>query len=194
MITESSFDDVHDCQECYRLLLYALSNPGEIVSVKEQACKLGEGNGVLLMLALTLLDKETSFFVADDEGFSKTVAELTYSKPVKDGANFIFVTRSCSTEDITDIFSGASPGSLPEPHTSSVLIITVDGFEDEPACTLKGPGIKQSKRVGLGEYAKRWIAQRDAMEYEYPMGVDLYFAASNGELMAIPRKVTMEGR
>jgi len=147
----------------------------------------------LLTVALMLLDKETSFSAVDNEAFAKTAADLTYSKQVSEKADFIFVTEKCSREDIADIFSRATPGSLVEPHTNSVLIIAVDKFEETSCCCLIGPGINVSKQAGLTAYAKQWIVQRDLMEYEYPTGVDIYFVTARGELMAIPRKVRMEG-
>lgn len=193
MINECVFDDVHDCQESFRLLLQAISNPGQIVSIDEYASKLNEENNVFITIALTLLDKETSFMSVDNGVFSKTVAELTYSKRVEDNAGFIFVTEKCTHEIISDLFSKASPGTFVEPHTNSVLIVAIDKFEDSDTCYLLGPGIKGMKNVGLSEYTRKWIEERDSMGYEYPTGVDMYFVTEKGELMGIPRKVKMEG-
>ena len=193
MIKESTFDEVHDCQGSFRCLLYAVSNPGEIVDIQDYAQKLEGENRAMLMLALTLLDKETSYWVADNDGFSKTLTELTYSRPAKEKAGFIFITGICSDDAIDNIFAKASPGSLVEPHTNSVLIIAVEDFAHKSTCSLKGPGIKTSKAAGLSDYAKKWLNKRDLMEYEYPAGVDLVFISSDGAMIAIPRKVKMEG-
>lgn len=193
MIKEGIFDEVHDCQETFRLLLYAISNPGEIVSISEYAKKLEDKNQVMLLLALTLLDKETTFMVAGNEFFAKIVAELTYSRQAEAYANYIFISEKCSPELREKIFFQATPGTLVDPHTNSVLIIGVDQFDKSASCLLKGPGINGSKRAAFSEYAKQWILQRDSLEYEYPTGIDLYFVTPQGELMAIPRKVSMEG-
>lgn len=193
MIKENVFDEVHDCQGTFRYLLHAISNPGEIVDIQEYAQKLEGDHRAMLMLALTLLDKETSFWVADNDAFSKTLAELTYSRLAEERAGFIFITGTCPEDVIDSVFEKATPGSLIEPHTNSVLIIAIDDFNPKSTCTLKGPGIKTVKTVGLPEYAKKWLSKRDEMEYEYPAGVDLYFVSTKGALMAIPRKVKMEG-
>lgn len=193
MIKESAFDEVHDCQGSFRCLLHAVSNPGEIVNIGEYAKKLEGENRAMLMLALTLLDKETSHWAVGDEEFSKTLTGLTYSRRTEEKAGFIFITGTCTDEAMEEIFAGASPGSLVEPHTNSVLIIAVEGFCQKGTCLLKGPGIKGSKAAGLPDYAKKWLDKRDRMEYEYPTGVDLFYISSDGALMAIPRKVEMEG-
>jgi alpha-D-ribose 1-methylphosphonate 5-triphosphate synthase subunit PhnH len=193
MIKESVFDEVHDCQGSFRCLLHAISNPGEIVDFQEYACKFEGDHCIMLMLALTLLDKETSHWVVDNKAFSRTLTELTYSRPTEEKAGFIFITRTCSEAVIDSVFAEATPGSLVEPHTNSILMIAVDDFEQNGTCTLKGPGIKELKAAGLSTYARMWISKRDRMEYEYPEGVDIFFVSAKGALMAIPRKVKMEG-
>jgi len=193
MIQDSIFDEVHDCQETFRLLLYAISNPGEIVGIGKYARNLEDEDKIMLLLALTLLDKETSFMVVGSNLLTKTAANLTYSKEREAYANFIFVAERCSPELMENIFSKTTPGTLVEPHTNSVLIIGVDQFDQSGSCLLKGPGINGCKRAALSGYARQWILLRDSIEYEYPTGIDLYFVTPQGELMAIPRKVSMEG-
>jgi alpha-D-ribose 1-methylphosphonate 5-triphosphate synthase subunit PhnH len=109
MIEESTFDDVHNCQETFRLLLQAISNPGDIVAIKDHAKRLQAEHGVMLTLALTLLDKETSFWIADNEVFAKTVAEITYAKKLANQAGFIFVTNKCTDEAIQYIMAKTTP-------------------------------------------------------------------------------------
>ncbi len=193
MLGENSFDEVHDCQATFRLMLHAISNPGEIVCIDEYAGKLNEEDGVMLMIALTLLDKETKFFAAGNREFAKAVTELTYSRHTNESAGFIFITKKIQNSDIAGIFARATPGTLVEPHTGSILLISVEGFDNEASCVMKGPGIDESKKAGLTEYAKRWIMQRNLMGYEYPAGIDIFFVTDFGEIMAIPRKVKMEG-
>lgn len=194
MFEENSFDEVFDCQESFRLLLYAVSNPGEIVTgVRKHPEVKEEIDGRLMTLALTLLDKETSFSGENSALFAKTAAELTYSKLIDKNADFYFITEKSSPEGIKDIFSRVTPGSLVEPHRGSVLIIAVNAFEEEGSCILTGPGIKGAKQARLSQYAKQWIAQRDLNNYEYPTGIDLYFVSPLGEIMSVPRKVKMEG-
>jgi alpha-D-ribose 1-methylphosphonate 5-triphosphate synthase subunit PhnH len=198
MINENSFDEVHDCQEAFRKILFAVSNPGLTVSIADQANKLQTSKSVFLTIALSLLDKETSYCVLDDEDLSQTISDLTYSNKTGYGdpeksTGFIFVTEKCGSEEMEGIIDWAFPGTLIEPHTSSTLVIGIDGFENFETCRLKGPGIKDSIGAGLPEYAKAWVRQRDLMGYEFPTGIDLYFAALSGDLLMIPRKVKMEG-
>lgn len=197
MINENSFDDVHDCQEAFRNILYAISNPGRIASISEQANKLQTEKSAVLTIALTLLDKETSYCVADNEDFAKTISELTYSSKVNfkssdKSAGIIFVTEECGPDEINGIIGWANPGTLIEPHTSSILVVVVDKFNDTETCRLKGPGINEAISVGLPEYAREWIRQRDLIGYEFPTGIDIYFVTASGEIMIIPRKVSLK--
>lgn len=193
MIDESTFDEVQDCQEIFRLLLHAASYPGEIVSIAAQAGKLAEKDKILLSLAFTLLDKETTFTVVDNDILAQTIAQLTYAKSLKEQAGLIFITKHYQSVEMNEIIAQAAPGTLTEPHLNSVLFIMVDGFVETGTVNLQGPGIKDSKPVGLTEYAIEWLNQRDRMEYEYPTGIDIFLVTLTGEIMAIPRKIKMEG-
>ncbi|MGB4438325.1 MAG: phosphonate C-P lyase system protein PhnH [Sedimentibacter sp.] len=193
MVQNSTFDYLHDCQETFRLMLHAISNPGEIVNINKQAEKLDDKFGHLLVLALTLLDKETSYCVADNKIFDKMLGQLTYALHKDEMANYIFTSEKCSSEIICDILSKSNPGSLVDPHESTTLIISADRLENPVSLCLTGPGIKDSKTIEVSEYVKQWILKRDLMEYEYPLGVDIFFVTKKGELLSIPRKVKMKG-
>jgi alpha-D-ribose 1-methylphosphonate 5-triphosphate synthase subunit PhnH len=193
MIAANTFDEVHDCQAVFRQLLRAISNPGEIVSIAAPAANFHEPDGAMLALALTFLDKETVFTVVDDALLAQTFAQITYAGSREAQAGFIFITQPCAAGDIRAILEKATPGTLVEPHTGSTLFISVPEFPDTDSARLSGPGVQKSRSVGLTDYAKAWLEARDRMEYEYPMGIDLIFVTPAGDLMAIPRKITMEG-
>jgi alpha-D-ribose 1-methylphosphonate 5-triphosphate synthase subunit PhnH len=193
MIQANAFDEVHDCQDVFRQLLQAISNPGAIVSIAASAAKLDDEGGAMLALALTLLDRETVFSVVDDALLAQSFAQLTYAGNRDVQAGFIFITKPCEAENIGKVLERATPGTLTEPHTGSTLFVSVPEFPGAASARLSGPGIKGARSVGLSDYAKAWLAARDRIEYEYPMGIDLIFVTPGGDVMAIPRKITMEG-
>lgn len=194
MILESDFDDVHDCQEAFRRLLYAASHPGEPVRISPYPGGSREGSdAALLMLALTLLDKETSFGAADNPAFARTVTELAYARQTASQPQFLFATGQLDNGRIMELLSAAAAGTLEEPHKSTTLLVAVEKLPEESGYRLRGPGIKGQRAVRLPAYARQWVACRDAMGCEYPAGVDLFFVSPDGECLAIPRKITVEG-
>lgn len=193
MVQNNMFDYIHDSQETFRLMLDAVSNPGQIVSISKQMEKSEDNLRHLLVIALTLLDNETSYSVVDDDGFEKLLGQVTYADNKDEMASYIFVSQKCSAEKITEILTKSNPGTMTDPHTSSTLIISADEDEKSVLISLLGPGIKSSKTVEIHEYVKQWIIQRDKINYEYPLGIDMYFVSRNGDLLSIPRKVKMKG-
>jgi alpha-D-ribose 1-methylphosphonate 5-triphosphate synthase subunit PhnH len=174
-------------------MLHAISNPGEIVNIKNHAEKIRDDYEHLLALALTLLDKETSYCVSDNEMLDMLLGQSTYANHKDENADYIFVSEKCTEEKINDVLSKSSPGTLVDPHKSSTLIIYSDRLEDHVSLCLSGPGIKNSKTIEVSDYLKQWISKRDLIEYEYPLGVDLFFITKEGKLLSIPRRVKMKG-
>ena len=195
MIETLIFDEVHDCQEAFRLLLKALSNPGEIVDIGTIMRKMEEDKPELFLLAATLMDKESKFSVVGDEKLAEKMKHYTYAA-ISDieEADFLFAPESCSDNMMSEIIGKVKPGTLIEPHTNCVLVIGIDGIPKEETCKIYGPGVDGVRGVRIPDYAVKWIRQRDEMEFEYPTGLDLYFVTDKGELLALPRKVKMEGR
>lgn len=193
MTNTERFDFVHDSQETFRLMLYAISNPGEIVNIADMINKISDDHSHLLVTALTLLDKETSYAVIGDKKLEEVIGQLTYANKVNEKASYIFVNKECSKEEISNVFKKANPGTMIDPYISSTIIISAPIVKDALKVSIEGPGVKDAKEIKISEYIKEWIEQRDTARYEYPLGVDLYFVSSNGDLLSIPRKVKMRG-
>ena len=63
-----------------------------------------------------------------------------------------------------------------------------------PDQTLQGPGIQETRTVLLPTQAWMWLEVRDAMQYEFPCGVDMFFVTPKGEWVGIPRTTKIGGR
>ena len=184
-----NFDIVFDSQKVFRLILEAMSNPGTVVNICDCADKLYGDNPVFLAVAITLLDNEVSFHACENTSLSDEIASLTFAKkdPIE-SADFIFAGTPRSAECAIE---NAKYGTLADPHKSATVIVKNDGV---PACllTLTGPGIDGRTTIQTTQTAADAIAIRDALNYEYPEGIDLIFISSAGELFAIPRLTRME--
>ena len=181
-----SFDAVYDSQKVYRLILEAMSSPGEIVNIKEYADKLYGSYPAFLAVAMTLLDNEVSFHVCGNNPLTDEIASLALAKWEKiEAADFIFV---CDLNYMEYAIETAKCGTLADPHKSATVIIQNNGIS-ALCLTLSGPGIDGQAEVMLTQAAKDAITIRDAHNYEYPQGIDLLFISGAGELLAIPRLV-----
>ena len=183
------FDMVFDSQKVFRNILYAMSNPGKVVDIKERTDKLFGNYRTFLTIAMTLLDNEVSFNACDNDLLTKDIASLTLAKWERmEAADFIFIRESVHMEYVIE---NAKYGTLADPHKSATIIIHDD---NEPVCNiiLSGPGIDRQKEISSSQIVKDAIIMRDAQCYEYPQGIDFLFVAGDGGLFAISRLTRME--
>ncbi|MDR0490169.1 MAG: phosphonate C-P lyase system protein PhnH [Oscillospiraceae bacterium] len=179
-----NFDIVFDSQKTFRRILEAVSNPVRTVNINECAEKLFGDHQVFLAVAMTFLDNEVSFYTCDNSALSNEIEYLTLARQDKlDSADFVFVSNP---NKIKNVIENAKCGTLSNPHKSATVIIRNDG---EPICqlTFSGPGIDGYVTIQATNAVKNAVSLRDMQNYEYPQGIDLIFASSNGELFAIPR-------
>ena len=181
-----NFDLVFDSQMIYRLILRAMSNPGEIVSLQKYAIKLYGDDPVLLAVALTLLDNEVSFHVFGNNSLSDEISSLTHAEPDEiEAADFIFV---CDIDYLELAIENAKSGTLNDPHKSATVIIQNDTVPSLHT-TFSGPGIDGQSQHILTQTVTDAIMLRDKLNFEYPLGIDFLFISSFGEMLAIPRLV-----
>ena len=63
--------------------------------------------------------------------------------------------------------------------------------EETPECTItiQGPGVKDQMKISVSNLIKYTLDQREAQNYEYPEGVDMFFVTKQGRILCIPRLV-----
>jgi alpha-D-ribose 1-methylphosphonate 5-triphosphate synthase subunit PhnH len=187
-------DAVHDLQRVFRKILAATASPGAIVDLAGEAelldLELPLNRGILLV-ALALLDGETSFAVdsADRGAHGETVSHMTYAKATRpEEADFVFVLGGA---DPAGAIAAARIGTLVDPHLGATIVVEVESLEEEGgALELSGPGIESLARLGVRPAAvpgAGWIAARAAKNREFPLGVDLILVDSRCRLAALPR-------
>lgn len=181
-----SFDEVFDGQKVFRKVLEAMSNPGRILLISEQAEKMYGDNGSFLALAMTLLDNEVSFYVPNNKELAKNISLLTLSTEEKpERADFIFVEKE---EMLEEVIQKAKCGTLEDPQKSATIIIKANGPCDK-ICSLYGAGIDGIQKFQIPDVAERAMEFKKKQNYEYPQGIDMMFITSAGELLCIPRLV-----
>ncbi len=181
------FDEVHDSQMVFRLILKAMSNPLEIVNIKQITNKLFGQYPAFLALALTLIDSKTSFCTTYERELEQDISSLTLGKNTEiSDADFVFVSKP---ELMSELMQKVKCGTLLKPHQSATFIIQIDeksNSEEKKIC-LYGPGIKNTAEIIANENVYRTISYRDEMHFEYPEGIDLIFVDTEGNMFAVPR-------
>ncbi len=187
------FDPVHDSQAAFRKMLRALSRPGLVENISTQAACVDVQLGIepaLLVLALVLLDAETSFHWDGPgaESATETLSRLCYAtaKPAED-ADFIFAVGG--EQALARAFSLARLGSLIDPHQGATLIGLVDSIKGQGTLALSGPGIEGESRVSLelSGGSDSWLERRAERNMEFPLGIDAFLVGRDGSLLGIPR-------
>ena len=187
MKTIHNFNEVFDGQKVFRKILDAMSRPGEVVDLQEEAGKMWGENKTLLAIAMTLVDNQVSFNTQEERTLAEEIATLTLSHEVPvEEADFIFVT--CK-EELSKVIEQVKEGDLTNPHKGATLIITAEDIWDHPI-TISGPGIDGVKQMSVpADNTVRTLTIRDAMQHEYPEGIDLIFVTKTSKVFCLPRLV-----
>ena len=184
-----TFDDVFDTQKIFRLLLEAMANPSRMVSIRQAQEKLYGSRKEMLALAMTLLDKNTSFTTFHHEELDEQIVLLTHGeKQETEQADYIFVTRP---EQLEEAFGKAKRGTLENPHASATLLILYEDRERKPYC-ISGPGVDGNVIFDGPALLEEAFRLREEQEYAYPQGTDMIFVSEEGKLFCIPRMVKKE--
>jgi len=198
-MTTMFFDSVHDVQRAFRKLVDAMSRPGLVVDLGEQANKLepvGPCLSSTLLAAIMLMDTEVAFHVcsrhcAETIGLLK---ELTNAKTAAAGeADFVFVLRDSADGGLEEAIRRAKSGDLIDPHLSATIIVEVEEVAEDGELRLTGPGIDGERFVRIGAEGD-WLAAREEKNREFPMGVDMIFVDARHRAVCLPRTTQIAAR
>lgn len=94
-----------------------------------------------------------------------------------------------------EVLRHAKQGTYVDPHKSATIILLCGSINGTEQLNLCRPGVKDVKTVWVSPYIKKVIALRNSLQIEYPLGVDLVFTDSSGNLLGIPRftKIVEQG-
>jgi alpha-D-ribose 1-methylphosphonate 5-triphosphate synthase subunit PhnH len=189
---ETGFDNVHDTQQVYRRLLDTLSRPGTTASIAaaEKLLFSEPLHNFIAAAALTLLDNEVTFHIAlpGAEALSNWIRQSTFSRSAEpEEADYIFASGS-----ETPAWASKLKNGLPEfPETSASLLLTIDNCmaseEGSSVYLLQGPGIRGEATICVGGLEPAWMLVREALNEEFPRGIDIWLLDKNGNLIGIPR-------
>lgn len=187
------FDFVHDGQKVFRELLSAMANPGQVRRIGKQAGKFKGDYASLLALGCTLLDNEKQMYVEKNPRLSAELHNLTLCREAElDHADYVFLSSEMNYGSMEQILKNVKCGTYADPQESATIFLLCSETEGEEEMTLRGPGVDGERKMWVYPYIRKVIRLRNALEIEYPLGVDLVFVDGSGNLIGIPRLVKID--
>ena len=120
----------------------------------------------------------------------KRIQQLTYAKKASIvQADYIFLTQEVSAAKVCEVIAEAKKGTLLNPHASATLFIEVADLgasNNAERMFIKGPGIKGEKTISAFG-ANNWLQAREIKNAEFPLGIDMFFLDTAGNILALPR-------
>ncbi len=181
-------DPVAESQNVFRILLKALSEPGQIHELS-QTIQLVQLNQASYAIALTLLDNSTTVWLSPALADTKIKQNLAFHCGCKfvaepGQAMFAFITAA----DI-EVFSKLATGTDRDPEFSCTAIVQINELNTGVQRIWAGPGIKDHKKVALDIDQKFWSIR--AQKNEFPRGIDIFFIAKN-QVLGLPRSTRIQ--
>jgi alpha-D-ribose 1-methylphosphonate 5-triphosphate synthase subunit PhnH len=192
-----NLDRVHDLQAVYRKSLHAISRPGELVSLEEQALKMDEDVHCYpssALMALLLLDIDVTFSVVSEnpQHFVQWIHEMTYAKvTTTEQADYIFILFDATNEAAEEAWTIAKTGDLIHPHHGATILMEVTHISTDAVYLLQGPGIRTTASVDISTSIE-WTRLRELKNIEYPMGIDLFIMDAQHQLLGLPRTTQLK--
>ena len=201
MQRETSYDQVFDAQEHYRLLLDAMARPGTINVLPRMSLMAPPAlTGAAALVGFALLNADVSFY-ADGEAADVVTRYLvvnTAARPESpDKADLVFAAGTASEVLLADM----KKGTLPYPDEGATLVISVEALASEAqalggrpylALTLEGPGIRGKRTFFITGLSSELVSGLQLCNQEFPLGIDLILTDPGYRIACIPRSSRVE--
>jgi alpha-D-ribose 1-methylphosphonate 5-triphosphate synthase subunit PhnH len=183
-------DPTFESQAAFRRIMRAMSAPGTILACGEALAPPASLARAAAAALLTLADFETPLWIAPS--FPDAVGDyLAFHSgapraAAPDKAAFALVDLAADSLDLARF----ALGTAEYPDRSTTIVAQASALAADPRLRLSGPGIKGEAGLAVAPLPKDFVAQWAANRADFPLGVDLIFAA-DVRLAALPRSTAI---
>lgn len=174
-------------QAVFRTTLQALSCPGQILTVSEEAPPPPYVHAAAALALLALLDQDCALWLSPTLVRSPAAAWLRFHTGCRIAeraadAQFAWIADVAELPALDEF----AQGSEFEPEESTTCVVQVDSLENDRGWTLQGPGINGAFRLAVAGLGDDFVTQWQDNHARFPCGVDLLFTAGE-HLAGLPR-------
>ncbi|WP_321499514.1 phosphonate C-P lyase system protein PhnH [Breoghania sp.] len=184
---------VFDAQSVFRVILDALSRPGQPKALALRTRPPKPLSPLLADILCALADQDSAVFfdpaLSRARGVADWVRFQTGAPCVTNPVEADFVVASAP--DVLPPLSQFSIGTADYPDRSATVLIAVESLEGGDEVTLSGPGIKGSVTFAPKGIAKGLWQQLVANHAHYPRGLDVIFVGPDA-IAGLPRSTIIE--
>lgn len=186
-------DPVFDAQTTFRLIMTAMANPGQILTLPDLLPGYAPAEQGVAAILLTLTDFETPLWLPPalrDSALGRAIRFHT-GAPMAEPAAAAFAVLAGSQDDVP--LGAFSVGEDRYPDRSATILRVCESLSPSGALRLSGPGIPGSRQLGItgpGLDSAFWraLAANHAL---YPVGVDLLLV-SGLSIVGLPRSTRID--
>lgn len=197
-VIEGGFaDPVLAGQRAFKAVMDALSRPGTLQRLPNEAQPPHPLDPGLAEIALTLCDHDTPVWLDSMLATAPAVADwlaFHVGAPLTNDpamAAFAFA----SSADTLPAFARFALGTDEYPDRSTTIVLAIPALTGGPALTLRGPGIQGEDSLSPAGLPDDFVAQWAENRERFPRGIDLLLVGSDG-LVGLPRttRIAFGGR
>lgn len=197
---EMETDIVRATQHIYRRLVDAMSHPGhrwQLIPHPLMSIEQNQNPTWMASVLLTLVDHEMTLHVvesADSTDLRNIMTRRTRATEVP-MSEADFVAADMASFD-PDSMTTMKRGTLDYPDDGASIVLQVESLTATggPSIALTGPGVKGEVVLPLGELTTGFIAARNEVTQDYPLGIDVIVVDRSGLVMALPRTTSVSVR
>ena len=180
-------DGAFGSQAVFRHALTALSRPGEIVEVADDAQTPTGLHPAAVSLLLALLDQDTRLWLAPSVAGGPAADYLRFHTGcvlVKHTAEADFGLIGTPAE--LPPLATFAVGSEEYPERSTSVVIQLPALDNHAGWTLAGPGIAAQAHLNAAGLDAGFVTQWDAARRSFPCGIDCFLTCGH-RLAGLPR-------
>ena len=201
-LAAARFNAVRDTQKVFRVLLEALSRPGQLYELPSVGFVFGSARTrssdqfqPLGAVLATLLDHEVTFCLLGQEDavrdLSSQITDLTSSQSSeREHANYVVSLQAPDASLVSQL----NVGNLLYPDTSTTLICLVPELASRAPdkhngtlLALEGPGVAERQTVWVAETDATFFNALSTVNARYPLGIDVLWITPSGRVAGLPR-------